>query len=78
MFDLQKYKLIKTNEYSYVPETTDQWLELINDIAVDYDGCNAVESLKDLIDEMRAYSIFARMTLAEEVKKYKGITQLEE
>lgn len=78
MFDLQEYKLTKTDEYSYVPETTDQWLELINDIAVGYDGCNTVESLKDLIDEMRAYSIFARMALAEEIKKYKGITQLEE
>lgn len=69
MFDLQEYKIIKTDEHSYVPETTDQWLELIIDIAVDYDGCNTIESLKDLIDEMRAYSIFARMTLAEEMKK---------
>ena len=69
MFDLQKYKIIKTDEHSYVPEITDQWLELINDIAVDYDGCNTIESLKDLIDEMRAYSIFARMTFAEEMKK---------
>ena len=69
MFDLQEYKIIKTDEHSYVPEITDQWLELINDIAVDYDGCNTIESLKDLIDEMRAYSIFARMTFAEEMKK---------
>ena len=69
MFDLQEYKIIKTDEHSYVSEITDQWLELINDIAVDYDGCNTIESLKDLIDEMRAYSIFARMTFAEEMKK---------
>lgn len=28
------------------------YLALINDIAYDYDGCNTVESLKELIDEL--------------------------
>lgn len=27
-------------------------LELISDIAVDYDGCKTIESLKKLIDEL--------------------------
>lgn len=59
MFDLEKYRLTKTDDNSYTPETTEQWLELINDVAVGYDGCSTIEALKDLIDEMRAYSIFA-------------------
>nr|DAJ24984.1 MAG TPA: hypothetical protein [Caudoviricetes sp.] len=31
-------------------------LELICDIAVDYDGFNTVESLKELVDEMAGYA----------------------
>ena len=30
----------------------DGYLELIHDISLDYDGCNTVESLKSLIDEL--------------------------
>lgn len=39
-------------------------LELICDIAVDYDGFNTVESLKELIDEMAGYAGEARKLLA--------------
>lgn len=47
----------------YIPETADEWLELICDIAIDYDGCETVESLKELVDEMREYAINARKAL---------------
>lgn len=39
-------------------------LEIICDIAVDYDGFNTVESLKELIDEMAGYAGEARKLLA--------------
>ena len=35
------------------------YLELISDLAYDYDGCNTIESLKDLIDELRNYANLA-------------------
>lgn len=66
MFDLNKYKLIKSDNNVYVPQTTSEWLELINDVAIDYDGCNTIESLKELINEIRAYAIFAKMALIKE------------
>lgn len=34
------------------PDCASEWLELICGIAVGYDGCNTVESLKGLVDEM--------------------------
>lgn len=37
-------------------ETAYNYLELICDIAIDYDGFNTVESLKELIDEMASYA----------------------
>lgn len=50
------------NEYktSYMPERADEWLELIHDIAVGYDGCRTEESLKALIDEIVEYAGNAR------------------
>ena len=45
--------------------TADEALELAHDISVDYDGCNTVESLKDLIDEMRELIDEARSKLRE-------------
>ena len=33
-------------------EIMERYLELIYDLGYDYDGCNDVESLKGLIDEM--------------------------
>lgn len=39
-------------------------LELICDIAVDYDGFNTLESLKELVDEMAGYAGEARKLLA--------------
>lgn len=34
----------------------DKWCQLIIDIGFDYDGCNKVESLKKLINELVEYS----------------------
>lgn len=34
------------------PNCTEEWLELIWAIGVDYDGCYTAESLKSLIDEL--------------------------
>lgn len=43
-------------------------LRFIADILYDYDGCNTVESLKELIDEARAEAIKG-ITLKDEYKK---------
>lgn len=34
----------------------DKWCQLIIDLGFDYDGCNTVESLKGLIDELVDYA----------------------
>lgn len=38
-----------------VVKIKDEYLKLLNDMLYDYDGCNTVESLKELIDETREY-----------------------
>lgn len=48
---------------SYRPNCADEYLSLIHDIAVDYDGCHTVEGLKSLIDEIVSYANKARMCL---------------
>lgn len=48
---------------SYRPDCADEWLELIHDIAVDYDGCCTVDGLKYLIDEIVDYASKARVCL---------------
>lgn len=45
------------------PNCADEWLELIWDIGVGYDGCNTVESLKALVDELMEMSTKARNCL---------------
>lgn len=45
------------------PDCAEEWLQLIWEVAVDYDGCNTVESLKELIDEIVQYSQNARVCL---------------
>jgi hypothetical protein len=45
------------------PNCVDEWLELIWQVGVDYDGCNSVESLKELIDELIEMSQNARYCL---------------
>lgn len=52
-------------DISYKPNCADEWLELIHDIAVDYDGCCTAEGLKSLIDEMADYASKARVCLYE-------------
>ena len=41
----------------------DYYLDIIFGLGVDYDGCNTVESLKSLIDEIVEYSSIARRVL---------------
>lgn len=45
------------------PSSADEWMELIRDIGFDYDGCNSVESLKELVDELVEMSQKARECL---------------
>ena len=37
-------------------DNKDNWCQLIVDIGFDYDGCNTIESLKGLIDELVRYA----------------------
>lgn len=48
---------------TYMPETADEWLDLICDISVGYDSCETVDGLKELVDEMREYAVNARKAL---------------
>lgn len=45
------------------PSCADEWLELIWDISIGYDGCYTVESLQGLVDELREMSTKARECL---------------
>lgn len=45
------------------PNCTDEWLELIWEVALDYDGCSTVESLQGLVDELVEMSQKARTCL---------------
>lgn len=64
-------------------DNKDKWCQLIADIGFDYDGCNTIESLKGLIDELVRYALNSRDnydyeeilkgdSLEEENKKYKN------
>ena len=46
-------------------KSVDELLWLILAIGFDYDGYNKAEDLKDIIDELVAYSIYARELLRE-------------
>lgn len=41
-------------------EIMERYFELIIDLGFDYDGCNTVESLKELIDELVHYAKLGR------------------
>ena len=41
-------------------DNKDDWCQLIADIGFDYDGCNTIESLKVLIDELVRYALNSR------------------
>lgn len=47
------------------PDSADEWLELLWQVGIDYDGCNTVESLKGLVDELMEMSTKARACLRE-------------
>ena len=42
------------------PDSADEWMSQIWEVGCDYDGCETVESLKGLIDELIEYSFKAR------------------
>ena len=46
------------------PDCTQEWLELICDIAVDYDGYREAKDLMMLIDELKNCAIKAQVCLA--------------
>lgn len=45
------------------PNCVDEWLEMIWQVGVDYDGCDSVKSLKGLVDELIEMSQKARYCL---------------
>ena len=59
----------------------EKYLELITDLALDYDGCNTIESLKRLIDELDRLACLGRVCnvtepiYANENKKYNILHQ---
>lgn len=42
-------------------EIMEKYLELIIDLGFDYDGCNTIESLKELINELVHYAKLGRV-----------------
>ena len=53
------------NELKVQMKTAYDWLELTNDIAIDYDGYRKPEGLMSLVDEMREYVIEAMKCINE-------------
>lgn len=55
------YELKEKCEYlKNSKENKNKWFQLIADIGYDYDGCNTIESLKGLIDELVQYALNGR------------------
>lgn len=42
------------------PNSTDEWLWMLWAVGLDYDGCNSVESLRGLVDELVEMAVKAR------------------
>lgn len=55
----------ETETNFYEPDCADEWLATIREVGFDYDGCNTVESLKELVDELIEMAHNARMCLWE-------------
>lgn len=61
-----KYKYdFEFNGIVNYPDCADEYLELINDIAFDYDGCITEKELKNLINEMSNLVYKARQCIIE-------------
>lgn len=45
------------------PNSAQEWLELVCDIAIDYDGYTDSKNLMELIDEMKEYVVKAQICL---------------
>ena len=62
---MKKYYDEKFKGYVWKPDCTEEWLQLIWDIGVDYDGYETSKELKSLIDELVGYSSEAMKCLKE-------------
>ena len=49
----------KINEMQRQIDIKNAYLDIIYDIGIDYDGCNTIKSLKELIDEFMKWAKFA-------------------
>ena len=56
--DLLQQELDKINSQVIIME---KYLELISDLGYDYDGCNNIESLKGLVDELVHFASLGRV-----------------
>ncbi len=65
LIDALKYKIkMLEEENKELKEQViimEKYLELITDLALDYDGCNTIESLKVLIDELDRLACLGRV-----------------
>lgn len=60
-----KYTYDKRFGISCTPDCAEEWMEYIFDVGCGYDGCNTVESLQSLVDELIEASQKARVCLRE-------------
>ena len=61
--DLLEEKQFLEEQVKYLKskiENKENWCQLIADIGFDYDGCNKIDSLKCLIDELVKYALYSR------------------
>lgn len=56
------------------PDSADEWMEHIEDIAFDYDECETIESLRRLIDKIIEITAKARICLIEN-KIFKNVEE---
>ena len=61
-----EYWYDKVNKYIVCEHNcAEDWLELLLDVAVGYDGCSSIESFKSLVDELVEYSVNALKCIRE-------------
>lgn len=63
---MRTWKDEKTGIRMCEPDSCDEWLTLLWMVGADYDGCNTVDSLKALVDELVDMSLKAQRCLDEE------------
>ena len=63
---MRTWKDEKTGIRMCEPDSCDEWLTLLWMVGADYDGCNTVDSLKALVDELVDMALKAQRCLDEE------------